>query len=55
MSHVKSNGATHNNHTIKMVWLILGIEKYGETDRIDMSPDVHIEVSHTHTHDATHS
>jgi hypothetical protein len=57
MSHAKRGGdATHNRVApIKMVWLILGTERCGEAGRIDVTPDVHVEVSHISVHDVTSS
>jgi hypothetical protein len=38
-----------------MAWLILGTERCGETDRIDVAPDVHVEVSRSSAHAVTSS
>jgi hypothetical protein len=47
MNHVKRGDMTHTRDTLfKIVCLILGTERCGEIGRIDMSPDVHVEVSH---------
>jgi hypothetical protein len=46
MSHGQKGDVTHTRvMSIKMVCLILGIEKYSRTDRINMVVDVHVEVS----------
>jgi hypothetical protein len=54
MSHAKKGGATHTRVTsIKMVWLILDTERCGETDQIDMTPDVHVELCCASAYDVT--
>jgi hypothetical protein len=46
MSHAQRAGATHARVTsIKMAWLILGIKRCGRTNQIDVTTDVHVEVS----------
>jgi hypothetical protein len=43
----KRGGATHTRvASFKMAWLILDIESCGGIDRIDVSSDVHVKVSH---------
>jgi hypothetical protein len=47
MSHAKRAGTTHTRVTpFKMAWLILGTERYGGTDQIDVALNAHVEVSH---------
>jgi hypothetical protein len=38
---------------IKMMWLILGTERCGGTDQIDMILDVHVKVSHASSYVVT--
>jgi hypothetical protein len=46
MSHGQKGDVTHTRvMSIKMVCLVLGIEKYSRTDRINVAVDVHVEVS----------
>jgi hypothetical protein len=51
MSHVKRDDVTYNRVTpFKIVWLIFCTKKCCGTNPIDVSPDVHIEVSHPSAH-----